>query len=101
MTIKPLNILGLMSGTSLDGIKASVVSTDGIDIYETIFTKRFAFDENLRFKIRTILGKKSTIEEDRLLINTVEEDLTKFLCSIIEEIKMKASNLWFINMAEY
>ena len=87
MTIKPLNILGLMSGTSLDGIKASVVSTDGIDIYETIFTKRFTFDENLRFKIRTILGKKNTITEEKILIDVVEEELTEFLCSVISDIK--------------
>ena len=87
MTIKPLKILGLMSGTSLDGIKAAIVLTDGIDVYETLFTRRYTFDENLRFKIRAILGKKSTIEEEKILIDVVEENLTEFLCSIISEIK--------------
>lgn len=87
MTIKPLNILGLMSGTSLDGIKAAVISTDGIDIYETMFTRRYTFDEVLRFKIRSILGKKNNIEQEKILIDVVEEDITTFLCSIIAEIQ--------------
>ncbi len=87
MTIKPLNILGLMSGTSLDGIKAALISTDGVDIYETTFTRRYVFDEHLRFKIRAILGKKSTIEQEKILIDTVEYDFTEFLCNIISEIK--------------
>ncbi len=87
MTIKPLKILGLMSGTSLDGIKAAIISTDGIDIYEVLFSRRYMFDENLRFKIRSILGKKNTIEEEKILIDVVEEDITAFLCNIINEIK--------------
>lgn len=87
MTIKPLKILGLMSGTSLDGIKAAIVLTDGIDVYETLFTRRFAFDECLRFNIRSVLGKKSTIPEDKALIDDVEEQMSEFLCSVISEIK--------------
>ena len=87
MIIKPLNILGLMSGTSLDGIKASLVSTDGVDVYETFFKRRYAFDEVLQNKIRSVLGKKICVEEEKKLIDVVENEFTDFLCSIVEEIK--------------
>lgn len=87
MIIKPLNILGLMSGTSLDGIKVSLISTDGIDIYETKISGYFNFDENLRLKIRHCLGKKYYITEDKTLIYEAESQITDFLCSVVEEIK--------------
>ena len=87
MIIKPLNILGLMSGTSLDGIKVSLISTDGIDIYETKISRYFNFDENLRKKIRLCLGKKTCVPEDKIFIDEAEQQITDFLCSVIDEIK--------------
>ena len=86
MIIKPLNILGLMSGTSLDGIKVSLVSTDGIDVYQTYLSRRYGFDEVLRSKIRSVLGKKITNDEEKKQIDDVEENITEFLTNIVKEI---------------
>ena len=87
MMIKPLNVLGIMSGTSLDGVKVSLVSTDGIDIYQTYLNRQNVFDETMRAKIRSVLGKKINIEEDKKLIDAVENDVSEFLTSIVNEIK--------------
>ena len=37
--------LGLMSGTSMDGVDASIISSDGEKQYESIFNEYFEYDE--------------------------------------------------------
>ena len=37
--------LGLMSGTSMDGVDASIIRSDGESNYEPIFDKYFEYDE--------------------------------------------------------
>ena len=32
--IKTMRAVGLMSGTSLDGVDIAVIKTDGVDVYE-------------------------------------------------------------------
>ena len=53
--------LGLMSGTSMDGVDASIIRSDGENNYVPIFDKYFEYDEviysdllNLRDKINSI-----------------------------------------------
>ena len=39
--------LGLMSGTSGDGVDASIISSDGIDQYSEISNKYFRYDKKI------------------------------------------------------
>lgn len=87
MMIKPLNVLGLMGGTSLDGIKAALVSTDGVDIYEVKISRKFIYPEALIQKIRAVLGLHYAIAEEREKIEAAETDVTNFLTEIVKEIK--------------
>ena len=32
--LRPLRALGMMSGSSLDGVNAAVITTDGVDIFD-------------------------------------------------------------------
>ena len=85
MTIKPLNILGLMSGASLDDMRLALVSTDGIDIYNVFSTRQILFPDEMREKIRAVYGKKITDEKYRAQIEDVEAELTDFIIRLIEE----------------
>ena len=78
-----------MSGTSLDGIKVSLVSTDGIDVYQIYLSRRYGFDETMRTKIRSVLGKKINIEQEKSAIEAVENDVSEFLINIVNEVKLQ------------
>ena len=55
------NSLGLMSGTSGDGVDASVIYSDGIKQFEVINNKYFEYDSmiyrNIPGMIRKYMGK--------------------------------------------
>ncbi len=81
--------LGLMSGTSMDGVDASVIRSDGENNYEPIFDKYFEYDEviysdllNLRDKINSI--KDLTINSYQ--ISELERKITLFHAKISKEI---------------
>ena len=54
---KKWNSLGLMSGTSGDGVDASLISTDGINEYESIKDKYFEYDSNIYKDIHNLKEK--------------------------------------------
>ncbi|MDB4246383.1 anhydro-N-acetylmuramic acid kinase [Candidatus Pelagibacter sp.] len=81
--------LGLMSGTSMDGVDASVIRSDGENNYEPIFDKYFEYDEviysdllNLRDKINST--KDLTINSHQ--ISELERKITLFHAKISKEI---------------
>ena len=39
--------LGLMSGTSMDGVDASIIKSNGEDKYEVVFDQYFKYDEEI------------------------------------------------------
>lgn len=85
MVIKPLNILGLMGGTSLDGIKAELVTTDGVDIYQAKAFRHIPYPEHLREKIHSIIGKKIFNPEDKQEIESIDAEFDSFVLEIINE----------------
>ncbi|WP_415322582.1 anhydro-N-acetylmuramic acid kinase [Candidatus Pelagibacter sp. Uisw_127] len=81
--------LGLMSGTSMDGVDASVIRSDGENNYEPIFDKYFEYDEviysdllNLRDKINLIKDLTSNSYQ----IRELERKITLFHAKISKEI---------------
>jgi anhydro-N-acetylmuramic acid kinase len=81
--------LGLMSGTSMDGVDASVIRSDGENNYEPIFDKYFEYEEviysdllNLRDKINSI----KDLTANSYQISELERKITLFHAKISKEI---------------
>ena len=92
--------LGLMSGTSMDGVDASIIQTDGKSEYKAILDKYFEYPESI-YNDLIILRDKIKISKDlkryQKKIKSVEKDITIFHAESVEKILKKTSlNVDFI-----
>ena len=87
--------LGLMSGTSMDGVDASIIQSNGVDEYKTIFNEYWKYDINLYKKLSTIRDKINTSEDLNLLSNElclIEKEITIFNSKLSNKLIKKNNN---------
>ena len=84
--------LGLMSGTSMDGVDASVIQTDGKSKYKSILDKYFEYPENI-YKNLTLLRDKiksaKDLKKHQKKIKTIEKEITIFHAKVVDEVLKK------------
>ena len=83
--------LGLMSGTSGDGVDASLIKTNGLDEYKVLADKYFEYDSNIYRDIHTLKEKIhniSHLEDFDSEINDLERKITIFHAEIIKDFKI-------------
>ena len=80
--------MGLMSGTSLDGVDVSIIESDGNKEFSSILDRYFEYDKDLIQKI-LILRQKITVPEhlDKYLdeIKDLERKITLFHADAIKK----------------
>ena len=86
---KIFTALGLMSGTSMDGVDLSIVKSDGNTEFKEILDKYFEFDQNLQKKLLNL--RKFIVTSKDLLklsyeINEIEREFTLFNAKIINDV---------------
>ena len=85
MTNRIFTAIGLMSGTSLDGVDAALVRTDGESLVEPGPWMTAAYPSQLRDGIRELLGK---IERTEAVVD-IERALTQCHTDIINKLLEK------------
>ena len=86
--------LGLMSGTSMDGVDASIISSDGESKYKVITNKYFQYNENLYGKLTRLKDKINSSKDLKTLSNDlkfVEKEITTFHAKAVNEMIKESS----------
>ena len=81
--------LGLMSGTSMDGVDASIIKSNGEDKYEVVFDEYFKYDEEIYDELVDIRNKiysTKDLEINSITLANIERKITLFHASICREI---------------
>ncbi len=84
--------LGLMSGTSGDGVDASVIISDGISSYESLKNKYFEYDDEIYKKIHFLKEKINNLVDLKKIakdLSDLEKKITFFHAKIIKDFKIK------------
>ena len=81
--------IGLMSGTSSDGIDASIIKSDGENKVHFIGNEFLPYDKKIKLKIRSLKEKIILIkdlEKNKLEINILEKEITLLHARIVNSI---------------
>ena len=84
--------LGLMSGTSMDGVDASIIQTDGKSKYKAILDKYFEYPKDIYqnlTKLRDKIIKREDLKKFNKKIKSIEKDITLFHAKAANEIIKK------------
>ena len=87
--------LGLMSGTSMDGVDASVIQTDGKSKYKTILDRYFEYPKNIYKNLTTLRDKINSskdLKKHKKQIKSVEKEITIFHAKAVNET-LKSTNV--------
>ena len=86
---KEYTALGLMSGTSGDGVDASIIKSDGKSSYDIILDKYFEYNNEIFKEIHNLkekINKSKDLKTFSNEINLLEKNITLFHAKVIKEI---------------
>ena len=95
MEKKEFICIGLMSGTSMDGVDASIIKSNGTDQFINILDCYFEFDKEIYEKLvnlRKLINLSEDLEKYSKEIEILNKELTLFHARIINKITKEADD---------
>ena len=92
MKKKLYTAIGLMSGTSMDGVDASLIRSDGYNQLINVLDEYYEYNETLHKELIELRNLILTIDDLKLQanrINELEREITLFHSKIVSEVSLK------------
>ena len=91
MKNKLYTAIGLMSGTSMDGVDVSIIKSDGFNQYINVLDEYFEYNESLRqqlIEIRNLILCINDLKLHSSRLKDLEREITVFHSKIINDISL-------------
>ncbi|MDC0961611.1 anhydro-N-acetylmuramic acid kinase [Candidatus Pelagibacter sp.] len=92
MKNKLFTAIGLMSGTSMDGVDASLIRSDGFNQFTNILDEYFEYNESLHLELielRNLIININDLEQYSSRLKELEREITVFHSKIVNDISNK------------
>lgn len=85
MIIKGLNCLGLMGTSTFGGVELALIRTDGLDILERKKAYVIPYPDDLKEKIRSVLGLNREFDKNEEKLQAVDLEISDFYIQLIQD----------------
>ena len=92
MKNKLYTAIGLMSGTSMDGVDASLIRSDGFNQFTNILDEYFEYNESLQqelIELRNLIANINDLKKYSSRLNKLEREITVFHSKIVSNLSFK------------